>query len=104
MHREFAFIHGWSWDDLKIVLAVARSGSISLAAQELGVAHTTVSRWLATFEAATGANLFEKTAKGYVVNHDRLQAFEALNHARAAVEKAKMRFRRFLLPQVNRCD
>jgi len=35
------------WDGLRVFLAVARAGRISVAARKLGVEHTTVSRRLA---------------------------------------------------------
>jgi DNA-binding transcriptional LysR family regulator len=52
------------WDDLRYVLAVARSGSASRAAQLLGVNQTTVLRRLDALEAAVGAPLFERRTSG----------------------------------------
>jgi DNA-binding transcriptional LysR family regulator len=54
------------WDGLRVFLAVARAGRISVAARKLGVEHTTVSRRLAALEAAIGAPLFHRTAAGYL--------------------------------------
>ena len=54
------------WDGLRVFLAVARAGRISVAARKLGVEHTTVSRRLAALEAALGAPLFHRTAAGYL--------------------------------------
>jgi DNA-binding transcriptional LysR family regulator len=54
------------WDGLRVFLAVARAGRISVAARKLGVEHTTVSRRLAGLEAALGAPLFHRTAAGYL--------------------------------------
>lgn len=56
-----------SWDDLRYVLAVARHGTISDAAQALGVNGTTVSRRLRTLEAESGTALFEKLKHGAVL-------------------------------------
>jgi DNA-binding transcriptional LysR family regulator len=53
------------WDDLRFVLAVARSGAALSAARRLGVNQTTVTRRLAHIEMAMGANLFERHQKGY---------------------------------------
>ena len=36
-----------NWDDLKVFLALARGGSVLVAAQALGISHSTVSRWKA---------------------------------------------------------
>ena len=47
-----------NWDDYKIMLAVARGGSLSAAARTLRVNQTTVSRRLTTLEEQLGAQLF----------------------------------------------
>lgn len=54
-----------SWDDLRTVLALVRGGTLALAADELGVAYTTVARRIARAEAAMGVTLFERLADGY---------------------------------------
>ena len=56
-----------SWDDLRYVLAVARSGTITEAAEALGVNGTTVSRRLRAVEAEAGTALFEKLKHGAVL-------------------------------------
>ena len=56
----------WDWNELKVVLAVARFGSLSGAARELGTSHPTVFRRIRQLEADLGAELFEKSATGYV--------------------------------------
>ncbi len=55
------------WDDLKIFLAVAQSGSVRGAASTLQVNQSTVSRRIAAFEKSIGADLFEKQPTGYVI-------------------------------------
>lgn len=57
---------GWDWDQLRTVLAVARSGSLSGAARQLGTSHPTVFRRIRTLEQRLGAQLFEKSAAGYI--------------------------------------
>jgi DNA-binding transcriptional LysR family regulator len=52
------------WDDLKILLAVSRSGSLNAAAIQLGIDQATVSRRLAALEAALGAILFIRGRAG----------------------------------------
>lgn len=54
------------WDDLRFFLAVARSGSFSVAARSLRVTQSTVGRRLASLEAAMGARLLHRTNEGYV--------------------------------------
>jgi len=53
------------WDDLRIVLAVARSGAALSAARQLGVNQTTVTRRIAHLEQVLGAALFERHRQGY---------------------------------------
>ncbi|WP_050626940.1 LysR family transcriptional regulator [Bradyrhizobium viridifuturi] len=53
------------WNDLRLVLAVAREGSLSGAARRLGVTHSTVFRRLGAIETAIGTRLFERFRDGY---------------------------------------
>lgn len=54
-----------NWDDLRLVLAVARAGSLSGAARALGIAHSTVFRRLGAVEQTMGVRLFERFRDGY---------------------------------------
>ncbi len=54
------------WDDLRMVLAVARQGSLSGAARVLSVNHSTVFRRLNGLEGRLGVRLFDRQAAGYV--------------------------------------
>jgi molybdate transport repressor ModE-like protein len=54
-----------AWDDLRLVLAIARSGTLAAAASALGVNHSTMFRRLNATEAALGAKLFERLGGGY---------------------------------------
>lgn len=49
-----------NWNDLRILLAVARGRSLAGAARLLGVDDTTVSRRLAALQAATGCILCQR--------------------------------------------
>ncbi|EFG2885822.1 LysR family transcriptional regulator, partial [Escherichia coli] len=53
-----------NWDDVRIFLAVARSGQILGAARRLELNHATVSRRIATLEEALKAKLFRRTTIG----------------------------------------
>ncbi len=55
------------WDDLRFFLAVARHASLSVAAEGLKVAPSTVSRRLAALEADLGVRLLNRTPEGYVL-------------------------------------
>lgn len=54
-----------AWGDLQIILAVARSGSLNQAAEQLGSSHPTLFRKVRSIEAACGATLFERSRQGY---------------------------------------
>lgn len=54
-----------NWDDLRLFLAVARTGSISGAARQLDVQHSTVSRRMRQLEEQLGARLIERKKSGY---------------------------------------
>jgi DNA-binding transcriptional LysR family regulator len=56
-----------NWDDLKILLALSRSGSTRSAAKRLGVSNTTVSRRLESLEEAIGGRLFDRTPDGFKI-------------------------------------
>ncbi len=54
-----------NWDDLKVLLALARAGSTRKAAALLSVSNTTVMRRLEALEAAIGGQLFDRTPDGF---------------------------------------
>jgi DNA-binding transcriptional LysR family regulator len=56
-----------SWDDIRTALAVARSGTVSAAAERLGVHHATVIRRIDAIEAQLGTRLFQRHARGYAL-------------------------------------
>ena len=53
-----------NWDDVRIFLAVARSGQILGAAKSLGLNHATVARRLTALEEALGSKLFMRKTVG----------------------------------------
>jgi DNA-binding transcriptional LysR family regulator len=58
------------WDDLRIFLAVSRSGGLPDAARKLGVSQSTALRRLRQLETALGATLFVRSRKGHVLTRD----------------------------------
>ena len=56
-----------NWDDLRLFLAVARSGTLSGAAREIGVNHSTVFRRISAFEETLGVRLFDRLPNGYAL-------------------------------------
>lgn len=53
------------WNDLRYFLALSTSGTLSGAARALGVEHSTVARRIDALEAALGARLFDRFARGW---------------------------------------
>lgn len=52
------------WNDLRLVLAIMRAGSLTAAARTLGVVHSTAFRRLAALEERLGVRLFERLPAG----------------------------------------
>ena len=78
-------MHRPNWDDYRFVLAVARTGSVSGAARELGVNHATVLRRVAAIEERLGVSLFDKSVRGYEIAPEKLRLIEAAREVEAAV-------------------
>lgn len=72
-----------NWDDMRLFLAVARSGSISGAARQLGVQHSTVSRRMRQFEEKLGTRLLERKTGRYELT----QAGENVKEASSRIER-----------------
>ena len=71
-----------NWDDLRVFLAVARGGSISGGARQLGLQHSTVSRRVRNLEHSLGVRLFDKVRSGYALT----AAGERLKEAASRME------------------
>ncbi|MGR3320413.1 MAG: LysR family transcriptional regulator [Pseudooceanicola sp.] len=54
------------WNDLAIILAIGRAGSLSGAARTLGKTHSTVFRNISAIEEKTGVRFFDRFDSGYV--------------------------------------
>jgi DNA-binding transcriptional LysR family regulator len=54
-----------NWDEIRTAFHVARLGTVSGAAEVLGVHHATVIRHIDALEARLGAKLFQRHARGY---------------------------------------
>ena len=78
---------GWEWSDVRCFLAVARSGSTSAAARQLGMNQTTCARRIAALERDLGVALFERLPAGYVLTakaRSLVPAAEAMEQAAGA--------------------
>ncbi|EJN08357.1 LysR family transcriptional regulator [Herbaspirillum sp. YR522] len=58
------------WSDVRIFLAVARTGTLGAAARTLHLSHPTVGRRLRALEEATGQVLFQRTADGFILTEE----------------------------------
>ena len=54
-----------NWDEIRTAYQVARAGTVSGAAEVLGVHHATVIRHIDALEARLGARLFQRHPRGY---------------------------------------
>jgi len=97
------------WDDLRYVLAVARSGTASGAAELLGVNATTVARRIASLEEGLGLELFQKRQSGYIPTPTGEQVtrsaatmemeVDGLRHSIAAQQRVTSGLVRFTCPE-----
>ncbi len=56
-----------NWDDLRYFLALSRAETLSGAAKQLTVKHTTVSRRIHALEEAAGSRLFDQHPRGFTL-------------------------------------
>lgn len=71
-------------DDLRAFLAVARAGTLSGAARQLGLGLATVSRRMDRLEAAVGQPLFLRAQSGYLLTEDGRALVERAEETEAA--------------------
>ncbi len=88
----FIFVRGvaMEWSDVRIFLAVARSGTLGGAARSLQTSHPTVGRRLRAFEQAIGHTLFQRTADGLVLTdegHGIIALAEQMEEGALAMER-----------------
>ncbi len=72
------------WDLVRSFLSVARMGSLSAAARELGVSQPTLSRNIQAIESKTELNLFQRTTQGLTLTEagaDLVDAAAKMNDA-----------------------
>ncbi|WP_342076532.1 LysR family transcriptional regulator [Yoonia sp. SS1-5] len=69
-----------NWDEIRTAFQVARKGTVSGAAEQLGVHHATVIRHIDALETRLGVKLFQRHARGYTATEagqDLLQVAQA---------------------------
>jgi len=82
-----------NWDDLRFVLAMERARTLSSAASQLGVTHTTVARRIRALEERIGTRLFDQRPDGF----EPTSAGARLCHAAAKMEEEVLALDRDIL-------
>jgi DNA-binding transcriptional LysR family regulator len=86
----FVWVGAMEWSDVRIFLAVARSGTLGGAARSLQTSHPTVGRRLRALEQAIGHTLFQRTADGLVLTdegHGIIALAEQMEEGALAMER-----------------
>jgi len=65
-----------NWDEIRTAYQVARVGTVSGAAAEMGVHHATVIRHIDALEARLGVKLFQRHARGYTTTEAGLDLLQ----------------------------
>jgi DNA-binding transcriptional LysR family regulator len=65
-----------TWDEIRTAFHVALAGTVSGAAEALGVHHATVIRHVDALEARLGVKLFQRHARGYTATEAGLDLFQ----------------------------
>ena len=75
-----------NWNDLRVFLAIAETGSLAGAARELAINHSTVFRRLNALEADLGVRVFDRLPTGYVLTPVGERMLELARDADTAVQ------------------
>ncbi len=76
------------WENLRYFLAVARNGTVSAAAQDLCVAHSTVLRRIEQFEETLDAKLFKRLQRGYALTRAGETLYDDARSVENDIERA----------------
>ncbi|MBB3196108.1 LysR family transcriptional regulator [Roseateles terrae] len=61
------------WNDLRLMLAIHRAGTLTGAARLTGLSQPTLSRRLRSIEASLGQKVFQRTANGFALTDEGVQ-------------------------------
>jgi DNA-binding transcriptional LysR family regulator len=80
------------WSHLEFFLATARHGTLSAAAKELDVNHTTVSRRIATLEKEFQIKLFKRKNTGYILTEHGENLLAEVRNIEKMINQTKSKF------------
>jgi DNA-binding transcriptional LysR family regulator len=75
-----------NWDDIRIFLSVARKGSLTGAAEVLGMSPSSTGRHIENLEARLGARLFIRSQNGYALSDAGLAIVPDAERAEGALD------------------
>ncbi|MCY4542329.1 MAG: LysR family transcriptional regulator [Rhodobacteraceae bacterium] len=82
-----------NWDKLRLFVAVAETGRLSLAASKLSMSQSALSRQVAALESEIGVPLFHRHARGLLLTEQGNILFEAASSMSKQLESAAARIR-----------
>lgn len=78
-----------NWDDLRVFLAVARSGSLAGGARQLRTSQATAWRRVHALEESLGVKLFERRSTGYALTNAGANLLGALDGVQRTIEDVR---------------
>ncbi|MFK0382328.1 LysR family transcriptional regulator [Agrobacterium sp. NPDC090273] len=78
-----------TWDGFRYFLAVARTGTLSAAAQQLETEHTTVGRHIRMLEENLGCQLFHRSNHGYELTDPGAKLLSKVEAVEGAIVEAR---------------
>jgi DNA-binding transcriptional LysR family regulator len=86
----YSYMNNLPWEWIQSFVAVARCGSLSKAANELGTSQPTLSRHMAALEQKLGITLFDRSTQGLKITENGAKLLDSSE----AMEQAANRFSR----------
>jgi len=80
------------WSHLEFFLATARHGTLSAAAKELDVNHTTVARRILALEKELQVKLFKRKNTGYILSEHGISLLEEVRQIEERINQTKSKF------------
>jgi DNA-binding transcriptional LysR family regulator len=81
------------WGDVRYFLTLARGGSLSAAARELSVEHTTIARRVSALEASLGVRLFDRLPRGWRLTSEGRELVDAAENIERDANAFELRSR-----------